>query len=206
MFLEFYFAYMVLFPGLKSKKVFCRGPVCEQWVHQNGHINSYSGSNLRWLLWIMYHHVLHDSKRSAQVWCRIQGFALVFITSVTLKRPYKPLFRLKPAPSAWIMYHHVIHDFKRPEQVWCKIQGFARVFITTVTPKRPYQLFFRLKPAPSASNHVSPCNTWFQVLGASLMQNPRFRKGLHHNVPVTLNICTGQAVQNNTTTTGAKCS
>ncbi len=29
------------------KKVFCRGPVCEQWVHQNGHINSYSGSNLR---------------------------------------------------------------------------------------------------------------------------------------------------------------
>ena len=38
------------------------------------------------------------------------------------------------------------------------------------------------------------------------MQNPRFRKGLHHNVPVTLNICTGQAVQNNTTTTGAKCS
>ena len=156
MFLEFYFAYMVLFPGLKSKKVFCRGPVCEQWVHQNGHINSYSVSNLRRLPWIMYHHVLHDSKRSAQVWCRIQGF--------------------------------------------------ARVFITTVTPKRPYQLFFRLKPAPSASNHVSPCNTWFQVLGASLMQNPRFRKGLHHNVPVTLNICTGQAVQNNTTTTGAKCS
>ena len=80
MFLEFYFAYMVLFPGLKSKKVFCRGPVCEQWVHQNGHINSYSVSNLRRLPWIMYHHVLHDSKRSAQVWCRIQGFAKVFVT------------------------------------------------------------------------------------------------------------------------------
>ena len=156
MFLEFYFAYMVLFPGLKSKKVFCRGPVCEQWVHQNGHINSYSGSNLRRLLWIMYHHVLHDSKRSAQVWCRIQGF--------------------------------------------------ARVFITTVTPKRPYQLFFRLKPAPSALNHVSPCNTWFHAFGASLMQNPRFWKGMRHNVLVTLNCCTGQTVQNNTTTTGAKCS
>ena len=131
MFLEFYFAYMVLFPGLKSKKVFCRGPVCEQWVHQNGHINSYSVSNLRRLPWIMYHHVLHDSKRSAQSWCRIQVFAMVFIT--------------------------------------------------TVTQKQPYQLLFRLKPAPSALNHVSPCNTWFQALGACLMQNPRFCKGFHHN-------------------------
>ena len=127
-----------------------------QRIHQNSHINSYSGSNLRWALWIMYHHVIHDSKRSAHVWCRIQGF--------------------------------------------------ARVFITTVTPKQPYQLLFRLKPAPSALNHVSPCNTWFQALGVSLMQNPRFFKGLRHNVPVTLNGCNGQTVQNNTTTTGAKCS
>ena len=118
------------FPRTQIQKSVFRGPVCEQWVHQNGHINSYSVSNLRRLPWIMYHHVLHDSKRSAQVWCRIQGFALVFITSVTLKRPYKPLFRIKPAPSAWIMYHHEIHDFKRPEQVWCKIQGFARVCVT----------------------------------------------------------------------------
>ena len=101
MFLEFYFAYMVLFPGLKSKKVFCRGPVCEQWVHQNGHINSYSVSNLRRLPWIMYHHVLHDSKGSAQSWCRIQVFAMVFITTVTQKQPYQLLFRLKLAPSAF---------------------------------------------------------------------------------------------------------
>ena len=33
-------------PRTQIQKVFCRGPVCEQWVHQNGHINSYSGSNL----------------------------------------------------------------------------------------------------------------------------------------------------------------
>ena len=127
-------------------------------------------------------------------------------TMHTPKWPYQLLFSLKPRRSLWIMYYHVLHDSKHSAQVWCRIQIFARVYIKTVTPKRPYQLFFRLKPAPSALNHVSPCNTWFQVLGASLMQNPRFRKGLHHNVPVTLNICTGQAVQNNTTTTGAKCS
>ena len=51
-----------------------------QRFHQNGHIYSYSGSNLRRALWIMYHHVIHDSKRSTQVWCRIQGFAKVFVT------------------------------------------------------------------------------------------------------------------------------
>ena len=127
-----------------------------QRIHQIGHINSYSGSNLRRARWIMYHHVIHDSKRSAQV--------------------------------------------------WCKIQGFARVFVTKDTPKRPYQLLFWLKPAPSALNHVSPCNTWFHAFGASLMQNPRFWKGMRHNVLVTLNCCTGHTVQNNTTTTGAKCS
>ena len=48
----------------------------------------------------MYYHVLHDSKHSAQVWCRIQIFARVYITTVTPKRPYQLLFRLKPAPSS----------------------------------------------------------------------------------------------------------
>ena len=51
-----------------------------QRFHQNGHIYSYSGSNLRRALWIMYHHVIHDSKRSEQVWCKIQGFARVCVT------------------------------------------------------------------------------------------------------------------------------
>jgi hypothetical protein len=102
-----------------------------QRVHQNGNINLYSGSNLRRALWIMYHHVIHDSKPSAQV--------------------------------------------------LCTIQSFARVFVTTDTPKQPYQLLFRLKPALSTLNHVSPCNTWFQALGACLMQNPRFCKGFCHN-------------------------
>ena len=102
-----------------------------QRVNQYGHINSYSGSNLRRALWIMNHPVIHYSKRSAQVWCRIQGF--------------------------------------------------ARVFVTTGTPKQPYQLLFWLKPAPIALNHVSPCITWFQALGAKLMQNPGFCNGFHHN-------------------------
>ena len=131
MFLEFDFAYMVLFPVLKSKK--------------------------------------SDLSRTG-VW-----------TMHTPKWPYQLLFSLKPRGSLWIMYYHVLHDSKHSAQVWCRIQIFARVYITTVTPKRPYQLLFRLKPAPSALNHVSPCNTWFQALGASLMQNPRFCKGFHHN-------------------------
>ena len=131
MFLEFDFAYMVLFPVLKSKK--------------------------------------SDLSRTG-VW-----------TMHTPKWPYQLLFSLKPRGSLWIMYYHVLHDSKHSAQVWCRIQIFARVYITTVTPKRPYQLLFRLKTAPSALNYVSPCNTWFQVLGASLMQNPRFRKGFRHN-------------------------
>ena len=52
---------------------------------------------------------------------------------------------------------------------------------TMGTPKRPYQLLFWLKPAPIALNHVSPCITWFQALGAKLMQNPGFCNGFHHN-------------------------
>ena len=51
-----------------------------QQLHQNGHINSFSGSNLRRALRIMYHHVIHDSKCLEQVWCKIQGFARVCIT------------------------------------------------------------------------------------------------------------------------------
>ena len=52
---------------------------------------------------------------------------------------------------------------------------------TMGTPKRPHQLLFWLKPAQIALNHVSACITWFQALGASLMQNPRFCKGFRHN-------------------------
>ena len=37
------------------------------------------------------------------------------------------------------------------------------------------------KTARIALNHVLPCITWFQALGASLMQNPNFCKGLYHN-------------------------
>ena len=51
-----------------------------QRFHQNGHIYSYSGSNLRRALWIMYHHVIHDSMRSEKVWCKIQGFERVCVT------------------------------------------------------------------------------------------------------------------------------
>ena len=131
MFLEFDFAYMVLFPVLKSKK--------------------------------------SDLSRTG-VW-----------TMHTPKWPYQLLFSLKPRGSLWIMYYHVLHDSKHSAQVWCRIQSFARVFVTTGTPKRQYQLLFGLKPVPSILNHVSPYDTWFQVLGVSLMQNSRFRKCFCHN-------------------------
>ena len=51
-----------------------------QRLHKNSHINSYSSSNLRRALWIMYHHVIHDSMRSEKVWCKIQGFERVCVT------------------------------------------------------------------------------------------------------------------------------
>jgi hypothetical protein len=97
-----------------------------------GHINSYSGPNLRRALWIMYHHVILDSKRSAQVWCRIQGFARIFVTMGTPKQPYQinSYSGSNLCRALWIMYHHVIHDSKRSTQVWCRIQGFAKVFVT----------------------------------------------------------------------------
>ena len=113
------------------------------WVHQNGHINSYSGSNLRWALWIMYHHVIHDSKRSAQVWCRIQGFARVFITTVSPKRPYLLLFRLKPAPSALNLvspcsiWFQALSAILMQNPRFCKgfrHNGYTKTAISTFTP------------------------------------------------------------------------
>ena len=42
--------------------------------YQNVKINFDSGSNLRRALGNMYHHVIHDSKRSAQVWWLMEDF------------------------------------------------------------------------------------------------------------------------------------
>ena len=50
-----------------------RGFECPR-VHQNSHINSVLSSYSCLAHGIMYHHVIHDSKRLAQVWWLMEGF------------------------------------------------------------------------------------------------------------------------------------
>ena len=116
---------------------------------QNVKINSISGSKLRGLLGIMYHMVVHDSKRSAQVWSIFE-----------VSRGFWPL-----RPKYLGQRYTILQTFRPFGNDIFKI------------PKCQNQLRFWFKLAPSAWNHVSHGDTWFQALGASLVAFRRFPKG-----------------------------
>ena len=65
-----------------------------------------SASNLRRALGIMYYMVIHDSKRSAQVWAGIRVDMAVLVKPLWWKPLQNLGFCIKLAPSAW---NHVIH-------------------------------------------------------------------------------------------------
>ena len=101
------------------------------------------------MLGIMYHMVVHDSKRSAQVWSIFE-----------VSRGFWPL-----RPKYLGQRYTILQTFRPFGNDIFKI------------PKCQNQLRFWFKLAPSAWNHVSHGDTWFQALGASLVAFRRFPKG-----------------------------
>ena len=156
MFLEFDFAYMVLFPVLKSKKSdLSRTGVwtmhTPKWPYQ-----LLFSLKPRRSLWIMYYHVLHDSKHSAQVWCRIQIFARVYIKTVTPKRPYQLFFRLKPAPSALNLVSPCSIWFQALSAILMQNPRFCKGFRHNGYTKTAIST---LIPAQTCAEHFESCIT-----------------------------------------------